>query len=340
MGRADLVIAEARGFMKSRVVLTAAELSFFTRLDENPCGAEELAVEKGLDVRATTRVLDCLVTFGLLVKQNGKYMPTENGAFYSARHPKTVLPMALHMNRLWDTWSGLTEVVREGRLSNPKPGIHMNEENLKSFIDAMHVAGRELAQIIADDYDLARFKRLLDIGGASGTYSIAFLRRNPDMTAVVFDLENVIPMAAKRIASEGIGDRIDLVPGDFYRDELPVGCDLAFLSAIIHQNSPEKNLHLYTKIYKALEPGGTILIRDHIMDESRTKPPAGAMFAINMLVNMQGGDTYTFNEVKEGLEKAGFSYVRQVRHSEGMDCLVEGRKPIMNDQHPFTDSRS
>src|SRR5208337_3182028 len=177
------------------------------------------------------------------------------------------------------------------------------------------------------DYDLGRFKRLLDIGGGSGTYTIAFLRRNPAMTAVIFDLENVIPMAAERISKERIKDRVDLVAGDFYKDKLPEGCDLALLSAIIHQNSQERNLDLYTKIFFALEPGGTLLIRDHIMDESRTKPPAGAMFAINMLVNTPGGDTYTFKEVREGLESAGFTNVQQVRYCEGMDCLVAGQKP-------------
>lgn len=327
MGQADVVIAEARGFMKSRVILTAAELDLFTRLDEKPCSAVELAKEKGLDARAAARVLDCLVTFGLLEKQGSVYKPTENGAFYSSLHPRTVLPMILHMNRLWDTWSNLTEVVKAGGHPELGPGIQMDDENWKSFIGAMHVAGWELAHTIANDYDLGRFRRLLDIGGASGTYTIAFLLRNPAMTAVLFDLGNVIPMARERLLKEGIENRVDLVAGNFYEDELPKGCDLTLLSAIIHQNSPARNLDLYTKIFVALEPGGTLLIRDHIMDESRTKPPAGAMFAINMLVNTQGGDTYTFREVKEGLERAGFINVRQVRYGEGMDCLVEGQKP-------------
>jgi predicted O-methyltransferase YrrM len=326
MGQVDAVMAEARGFMKSRVILTAVEMSFFTRLDEKPRDAEELAREKGLDVRATTRVLDCLVTMGLLEKQSGVYRPTENGAFYSAHHPETVLPTVQHMNRLWNTWSDLTEVVRRGGRPERESGIHMDDESWKSFIEAMHVIGRELSQKIAEDYDLSRFKRLLDIGGASGTYTIAFLRHNPAMAAVIFDLENVIPMARERLAEAGIENRVDLLVGDFYKDKLPKGCDLVLLSAIIHQNSPEENLDLYSKIHNALEPGGTVLIRDHIMDESRTQPPAGAMFAINMLVNTRGGDTYTFGEVKEGLEKAGFTDVKQVRHGEGMDCLVEGRK--------------
>jgi predicted transcriptional regulator/SAM-dependent methyltransferase len=327
LGQADVFLTEGRGFMRSRVILTAAELDLFTRIDEKPCSAGELAKEKNLNLRAATRLLDCLITLDLVEKQAGVYKLTENGAFFSSRHPETVLPMLLHMNHLWDTWSNLTRVVKEGGISQLEPGILMNDDSWRSFIGAMHVVGRELAQKIANDYDLGRFKRLLDIGGASGTYTIAFLRRNPAMTAVIFDLANVIPMAAERIAKESVKDRVDLVAGNFYKDRLPEGCDLALLSAITHQNSPENNLDLYTRIFNVLDPGGTVLIRDFIMDESRTKPPAGAMFAINMLVNTQGGDTYTFKEVKDALEKAGFANVKQVRYGEGMDCLVEGLKP-------------
>ncbi len=320
-GRDDI-----RSFMKSRVILTAAELDFFTRLDQKPCGASELAREKKLDVRATTRVLDCLVAFGLLEKKSDAYELTGNGSVYSARHPQTIRPLVLHMNHLWGIWSELTDVVKRGGDSG-REGLQLDDESWKAFIGAMHVSGRRLAQQIASEYDPRRFKRLLDIGGGSGTYTIAFLRRNPVMTAVLFDLQNVIPMAKERIAEEKIEDRVNLVAGDFYRDELPRGCDLALLSAIIHQNTVEKNLELYTKVYRALEPGGALLIRDHIMDDSRTKPVAGAVFAINMLVNRHGGDTYTFSEVKHGLEKTGFVDVKQVRYGESMDSLVEGRKP-------------
>jgi len=125
----------------------------------------------------------------------------------------------------------------------------------------------------------------------------------------------------------GLSDRVELISGDFYADELPGGCDLALLSAIIHQNSPEQNLDLYRKIHRAILPGGTLMIRDHIMDESRTRPPAGAIFALNMLVATEGGDTYTFREVKSDLEAAGFNDIRQIRQGENMDCIITARKP-------------
>ncbi|MEW6387023.1 MAG: methyltransferase [Thermodesulfobacteriota bacterium] len=327
MVQAEEILAQARGFTRSRVILSAADLDFFTRLDDKPSTAAELARKSGCDLRAATRVLDCLVTFGFLRKENQHYHNTEAGALLSARHPETVLPMVLHMSTIWENWSHLTETVKEGKNPARRTVTEWEGEAQRAFIGAMHVAGRELSREIAGAYDLSRFQRLLDIGGASGTYTIAFLRENPEMAATIFDLKEVIPLAAERLADEGLLDRVSLVAGDFYRDELPQGCDLALLSAIIHQNSPQENLDLYRKIHRALLPGGTLLIRDHIMDEARLDPPAGAMFAINMLVNTRGGDTYTFLEVKETLEAAGFGEVKWVRSGERMDSLVEARKP-------------
>ena len=320
------VLQEVREFLQSRVILTAAELDLFTRLNKEEGTADDLARELECDQRALTRLLDSLVAQKLLSKQDSLYRTSERGALLSAEHPKTELPMVLHLNGLWETWSGLTETVKTGINPKRKPVSQRDNDSLESFIGAMHVVGRSLSKEIADSFDLSPFKRLLDIGGATGTYIMAFLEKNPEMTAVLFDLPHVIPMAEKRLEAKGLLKRVELVSGDFSEDELPKGCDLALLSAIIHQNSPRENLDLYGKIHRALVPGGKLLIRDHVMDPDRTSPPQGTLFAINMLVNTKGGDTYTFDEIRNSLEKVGFGEVKLVRKGERMDCLVEGRK--------------
>jgi hypothetical protein len=320
------LIEETFSFMKSRVIITASELDLFTALDEQPATAVEMASTRKLDPKATTRILDCLITMDLLSKEGETYRVTKTGALLSSRHDQTILPMILHMGQLWKTWTRLTEVVREGSPEKQEKE-ERSDAGRAAFIGAMHSIGQDLSVEIARAYNPQRFTKMLDVGGASGTYIIAFLRENPHIKATLFDLEPVIPLARKRIESEGLTDRVSFVDGDFYKDDLPGGHDLVLLSAIIHQNSIDENIDLYRKAFHALTPGGAILIRDHIMNDARTKPPAGAMFAINMLVNTSGGDTYTLEEVKDGLEKAGFVNVRLVRTGERMDSLVEARKP-------------
>ena len=102
--------------------------------------------------------------------------------------------------------------------------------------------------------------------------------------------------------------------------------DLAWVSAIVHQNSRTQNRKLFSKLFSALEPGGMILIRDIVM-KSRTRPEAGAMFAVNMLVNTPGGGTFTFGELRDDLSAAGFSKVRLLRRGQWMDSVVCASKP-------------
>jgi len=321
------ILTHVRSYMGSRVILTAAALDLFTQLSDQPETAGELASALGVDERALTRLLDCLVTQNLLQKPDGRYRITEDGACLASRHPSSILPMVQHLNTIWDNWSQLTDCVRHG--TNPRPRAVIGsacEDDTRAFIGAMHIAARQTAAGLAEACDLRQFSRLLDVGGGSGAYTIALLQKNPKLHGILFDFPAVIALAADNITQVGLKDRVAFVPGDFYQDQLPSGCDLALLSAIIHQNSPRQNIDLFAKIHRALEPGGVLIIRDHVMDESRTQPPDGAMFALNMLVNTPGGDTYTFAEVEDALRQAGFVEIRFLRSGERMDCLVEARK--------------
>jgi len=321
-------MADMTAFMKSRVILTAAQLDIFTLLDGMPETSAALARKAGFNARALSRLVDALAAFGFLQKKDGSYSLTEKGSLLSSRHPGSVRPMVLHMGRLWETWGDLTGMVLKGAKGKRKHASRMDPETLEAFIGAMDVVGRDLSLEIADSYDLTPYRRLLDVGGATGTYSIAFLRKSPLLRATIFDLNAVITMARVKIAAEGLSERVEFAAGDFYKDDLPGNNDLVLLSAIIHQNDLRQNVDLYRRAFNALVPGGSILIRDHIMDAARTVPVAGTLFAINMLVNTPGGSTYTFEEIGKGLGEAGFRDIRLVRTGDRMDCLVEGKKPL------------
>jgi predicted O-methyltransferase YrrM len=191
----------------------------------------------------------------------------------------------------------------------------------------MDVIAARLAPQIVAAVNPGSSRALLDVGGASGTYTLAFLQAAPEMRATLFDRPKVIKMARQHLTEAGVLSRVTLVAGDFYRDELPQGHDLAFVSAIIHQNSPEQNLNLFAKVFRSLVSGGRIIIRDHVMEPDRTNPKEGAVFAVNMLLSTSGGRTYTYDEIKAGLAQAGFVSIRLLQKGEHMDGLVEALKP-------------
>ncbi len=324
----ERVLRLAQGFMETRILLSAAELNLFTLLSRIPLAASEAARRIGTDARALAFLLDALVAMGFLAKTEQTYhCESPVSRLLAEDSPDSILPMVLHVNSLWQRWSCLTDVVRGTDASANEFQFERNIDELRAFIGAMHVVAEPLAKAIVAAVEPGLARALLDVGGGSGSYTIAFLRAVPQMKATLFDLPPVVEMARERLIREGLLDRTSLVAGDFHRQEFPPGHDLVLISAIIHSNSPEQNLGLYRKAFRALDHGGRILVRDHVMAPDRAHPKDGAIFAINMLVGTQGGGTYTYGEIKSGLVKAGFVRVRFLRQGEHMDGIVEAFKP-------------
>jgi precorrin-6B methylase 2 len=322
------ILGLAQAFWESKILHSAAELNLFTILEPTPLEAQEVAQRIGADPQALSVLLDAVASMGLLDKREKKYQCTPPISHYLTEgSPDTILPMIQHMASLWKRWSGLTDIVKGVNEAKKEFNFSRDIKELRAFIGAMHVAGTPLAKQIVAAVDARGYKRLLDVGGGSGTYTIAFLHAVPEMTATVFDLPGVIEMARERLANEGLLERTALVSGSYFEDELPAGHDLALISAIIHSNSLEENRALYEKVFRSLDHGGRILIRDHVMDADRIRPRSGALFAINMLVGTSGGGTFTYDEIESGLSQAGFQQIRLLRQGENMDAVVEAFKP-------------
>ncbi len=156
---------------------------------------------------------------------------------------------------------------------------------------------------------------------------MALLRLAPHARATLFDLPEVIPLARQRLGAAGLGDRVELVPGDFYSDPLPSGADCAWLSAIAHQNSREQNRELFARIHRAVDPGGSLIIRDIVMDADHVHPPGGAMFAINMLTATPLGGTYSLGEYSEDMQAAGWVGIELIYRDTWMDSLIRAKRP-------------
>jgi predicted O-methyltransferase YrrM len=156
-------------------------------------------------------------------------------------------------------------------------------------------------------------RRMLDVGGGSGAYSIAFARANPALHADILDLAAVEPIARRHIQDSGVADRVHVRSGDLRSGRLGEAYDLVFVSAICHMLSPAENLDLLRRCHEALAPGGRVVVQDFILEPDKTAPRFAALFALNMLVGTRGGASYSEPEYAAWLAEAGFQEIRRAR---------------------------
>ncbi len=314
--------AQVHLFQQSRVLITACELDLFTALGDQERPSAEVAGAIGADPRATDRLMNALVAMGCLVKRDGRF---RNGAFagrYLVRGRSGYLAALMHSLHLWSTWSTLTEAVRAGRRVAPEPEGDAAVAYREAFIAAMHWRGTTQAEEVAALVDLAGVRSVLDAGGGSGVFSMAFVRAQPNLRATVFDLPEIVPLTRRYVAEAGLSDRVRTVAGDLTRDSLGRDVDLVFLSAILHSFPPDDNRRLLAKAAAALAPRGRVVIHDFLMNEDRTGPLAAALFALNMLVGTAAGDTYTESEMRGWMREAGLDPIERRDTSFGTSLLI------------------
>jgi len=326
---AENLLTTARQFQGASVIVAAAELDLIPALAKRAMGAEDLAHELALDVRATAMLADALTALGLLQKENETYRPAAGIApLFDENAKGNVVNMLRHQANCLRSWAQLASVVKQGTRYDRLASVRGYAEDRRSFIEAMEVASHEAAPRVVASLGKLPFERVLDIGGGPGTWTRAFLEANPAMRAIYYDLPEVVPIARRHFEAHGLLDRVELVPGDFYLDKsFPKGADMAWVSAITHQNSREQNRELYSKVHAALAPGGSIFVRDMVMSDDHVSPTAGAMFAINMLVNTEAGGTFSFAEQSEDLAAAGFTDPTVGEGQREMDWVIRAKKP-------------
>jgi SAM-dependent methyltransferase len=308
----DRIHSLARGFQASRVVLTAYELGLFSALGAGRKTSAAVARALKTNPRATDRLMNALCALGLLTKTMDQFANAPDVAQFLVKGKPGYQGSLMHIAHLWQTWSTLTEAVRCGRAVRNREINARGSDWLESFITAMHGFASERAAGVVKLLDLKHVARVLDVGGGSGAYSMAFAAAKPGLRATVFDLPNVVPLTQGYLKRGGCANCVGTVAGDFTKDALPSGYDLVFVSAIIHMLSPKENVALLRKCARALNRGGQVVIQDWIMNNDRTQPPGGALFALNMLVGTAAGDTYTEAEVRGWFKQTGFTKARRV----------------------------
>jgi len=305
----------ASGHLEARLIQAAVELAIFDGLENSAGTAEAVANRLKLEPKATELLLNALASLELLHKRADYFSLTEATAKYLLKSsPQYVGAMIRFESALWSCWEKLPEAIRSGQPVRP-PNMYQDQAaETEIFINAMDslVKARGDATVTANAIDWSGIAELLDVGSGPATYPIALCQRFPKLRATIFDLPGTLAISERYVREAGMAERIRLIAGNYRKAPIPGSYDVIFLSNIIHGESFESNRSLILKLVSNLKPGGQIVVKDHILDDSRTTPPVGAIFSLLMLLTTESGRCYSFSEIKSWMEQAGLSRVQQI----------------------------
>ena len=312
---ADRILALANGCWVSQIMAAAAHYRFFTLIAKGHRTADAIAKTAQTDPRGTRMVLDSLASIGVIAKGGDGYALTPDAeAFLVEGRPGDMTPMLdVHTQLVWDKWGRLTEALKNPDQVRKYVDLDQGQAFFTKLIRAILPLGLGAADALAEDLGVGTSRtgvRMLDVGIGGGAWSMPFARRDPRSTITGFDLPDVLKESRRIVDEHGLSARYRFVEGslldaDFGSDAY----DFVVLGNICHGLTPPQNRDLFTRLRRALVPGGLLLIADMIPNDDRSGPPFPVMFAVNMFV-MGGEDVYTLPEYKAWLAETGYRNVR------------------------------
>lgn len=307
--------AMAGAHAEARAIQVALKLGVFEALAEHPASAADLARSLGADRRAVEILANAIVALGLLELEGGRYnLVAASRRFLVKASPEYLGGLILFDEAIFALWTSLEDAVRSGRPARAPDMYQGDPAETERFIRAMDslTRARGDAQWVAEHLDLRGARTIADLGGGPGAYLAALMRKYPAASGEIWDLKATLEVARGILAERetDAAARITLRNVDYLNDELPGPVDAIFVSNIIHSETAETNSELMRKCFRSLVPGGTIVIKDHVMNRELTHPRAGAVFSLYLLLATRGRD-YSFEEIAGWLADAGFSGARR-----------------------------
>ena len=318
-------------FRWSKTMFTAVSMGIFERLHETPARVGELATALGAQADALEALLDGCAALGLLRKRDGVYENSPLSETYlCAGSPDTLRGYIRYSDEaLYPMWANLDAAVREGThrwtqtfgLEGPIfSHFFRTDEAMRDFLRGMHGMGMLTSPQVVAAFDLSRFERLVDLGGATGHLTIAACERYAGLRGVVFDLPRATAMAREQVAQSAAADRMEVVAGDFFEDELPEA-DLYAAGQVLHDWADEKIHALLRKVFVRLPAGGALLIAEKLLDVDGVGPLPANMQSLNMRVVTEGKER-TLGGYERLLRQAGFGRVDDRRTGTWLDAIL------------------
>jgi len=314
----ERIMQFAWGYVPPLVMEAAIRHRVFDVLDAGPLPLDEISRQTGASKRGLSAILNALAGLNFAAKgSDGAYSLTpESSAFLVSTKPSFQGGLIRHCSEhLIPRWLGLNEVVATGlpvaAVNLEGPGASFFQEFVNDIFPMSYPAARALAAYL-ELANAASPVRVLDLAAGSGVWGIALAQASPQVQVTAVDWPGVVPVTRANVARFGLADRFSFAEGDLMEADFGSGQNVAVLGHILHSEGPARSQKLLKKTFDALAPGGTIAIAEFMVNADRTGPLGSLFFAVNMLVNTDEGDTYSFEEMSEWLAAAGFVDARTV----------------------------
>lgn len=289
----------------------AVKLNIFDAIGDRATSLAVVAHRARTSKHGMGMLLNAVAALGLIKKKNGLYQNTKLSHEFLCQDSKKYLGYSiLHHHHLMKSWIKLDQAVKTGRAVRSRMTSN-NKPRLKAFYGAMNTTGSRVAPLVVRKLNLKGAQSLIDIGGGPATYACHFCLHHPTLKATVFDLKTARPHALQTIKQFKLGRRVRFVEGNYLKNRIKDRYDIAFLSHILHAESPEHCAVIIKKAVEALNPGGKIFVQEFVMNNKKDGPLFPALFALNMLLGSDGGTAYSEKELCDMLTKAG---AKKVRH--------------------------
>lgn len=295
--------------MAAKHLFVASQVGIFENLADKPATIGELAERTGLPKSSVRILADAMVVLGILEKHDGLYHNSPEATTFLAGKTASDLRPAL---RLFDrvaylNWANLENAVRSRQSSHFGA---LTEEQQQIFSQGVEAMTSGAANSLANVYDFGIHKRVMDIGGGTGSFLLPLLQRHPHIQeCALYELPDTARVAKARLAKYGLGNKVKIIEGDFMKDNIPSGYDAIILANVVHILSPDHNIDLLRKIRHSCQSGDRLLIADFWTDSTHTKPAIAALMAGEFLVMSGEGDVYSVDEVKDWFAETDWKFV-------------------------------
>jgi 2-polyprenyl-3-methyl-5-hydroxy-6-metoxy-1,4-benzoquinol methylase len=293
-------------FNAARAIMAGADLGIYEALGKNTKTAQELAGECNTDLKATTHLLDCLVGLGYLKWNNGSYrLHPKYYKWLLSEYDSNLIGKLKFQKFEWDLMGKLEEYIKTGHPMDIHS--HMTTAQWSSYQEGMRDLSINPAKELGKKIKLAPgAKKMLDIGGSHGLYSIELCRNNPSLSSTILELPGAIDRASSIAAKHGLTDRIKYQAGNALTDDLGTEVyDFVMINNVVHHFTAEENYALAKKIATALKPGGLYGIGELIrMNKPGEGGAIGATSGLYFALTSSSG-TWSVEEIKDWQVKAG-----------------------------------